>query len=635
MKARIELVSLTLVGTRKNYEIKFRGGFNYISGHTATGKTSILEMIDYALGAKSHKSYIEIGTSCTHVELILFIGNTMYKIRRPLFDFKAAVIVEEWDENKEKFLFYNRYEIDSPRNAKSLSAFLLEKLSLAQITILGQAFSFRDLYKYCYLKQTQIDNEDILGEKSWEKDRKRKATFEIIFNTYDKELEELKRSLEEKKEEERELEIQIAGIQDFLKTIDIPDLNECGRKVSMIYSEIEEFKSQLSEIKRVNSLDSEMSMALRREIEQLKAELSQIMQAKADQQQYINKLRLLHNQYLSEVEKKQMAIDGYIAFNQYEFVFCPNCLRPISHSNPETCCVCGGEKASDDKCEIILIKKEISTIRRKVNELLKFIEIEEKKYEELDRKSKNIQEKLREGELELHHLSAGYVNPNMQQIEYCNYEIGKRNRLIFELEKEQRMFEEVDRYKQLLDDKGIAIKNLRENIKKLSETAVDKEKLIQQLSDTFEKVLKMFEFPKLSGAYIDEKTYLPFVRGRKYDDLGSLACVTLITVAYYLAILLVGSSDEFHHLNLLIIDSPRKNLGAQAAEGEDVEFRDERIFNATIKCLYEMVENQRDSIQMIVVNNGYPEFLPRECVIAEFDADSNTGLLPGLIDDAP
>lgn len=75
MKIRIRLVTLTLIGTRKNYTVKFRNGFNYISGHTSTGKTSILEMIDYALGSKGHKSYIEIGSTCSQVELVLFIGS--------------------------------------------------------------------------------------------------------------------------------------------------------------------------------------------------------------------------------------------------------------------------------------------------------------------------------------------------------------------------------------------------------------------------------------------------------------------------------------------------------------------------------------------------------------------------------
>ena len=111
-----------------------------------------------------------------------------------------------------------------------------------------------------------------------------------------------------------------------------------------------------------------------------------------------------------------------------------------------------------------------------------------------------------------------------------------------------------------------------------------------------------------------------------------MAGVSLITIAYYFTLLLVGKDELFSHPNLLIIDSPRKNLGAQAA---DEEFKDEKIFNATIKYLYEKAEQHKNELQVIVVNNGHPTFIPSECVIAEFDSDGRDGLPVGLIDDAP
>ena len=105
-------------------------------------------------------------------------------------------------------------------------------------------------------------------------------------------------------------------------------------------------------------------------------------------------------------------------------------------------------------------------------------------------------------------------------------------------------------------------------------------------------------------------------------------------MAYYLALLIVGATEQYYHPNLLIIDSPRKNLGAQNTNEDDDEFKDEKIFNATIQYLYNIAESHKDEIQMIVVNNGYPNFLPHECVVAEFDADEQHGLPKGLIDDA-
>ena len=634
MKKRLKIESLVLVGTRKNYTVKFHDGFNLISGHTSTGKTSILEMIDYALGAQSHKSYIEIGNSCSHVELTVVIGDEKFKIRRELFNFKAPVVIEDWREDKNKYLFYNRYEIDVPSNPKSLSAFLIEKLGLANITISGQTFSFRDLFKYCYIKQTEIDNEDILGEKVWTKDFKRKATFEIIFNIYDNALEEYKRVLEERKQEAHDLALQITGIQDFLKTVDIVDSEECKELEKSIRNEIAELSAQLTEIKKGKGNMSSEAIALRRRIEGIKSKIADLDEKHRDQEQYLKKLRLLYNQYLSEVDKKELAIQGYLTFNQYEFLFCPNCLRPIKRSeNAEVCCLCGSEK-SDDTAETLILKNEIAVLKRKANELLKFIEVEDRKYDTIIHETHELRSALSEAEIELSHLSQGYIDPLMEQIEYINYEIGLKNRRLFELAKNSKMFQEVDRLSEVFKKKENSIELLKSNIKALSANAVDKQALMEQLSSMLYSILEAFEYPKLSTAYIDDKRYLPYVRGRKYDDIGSLAGVTLITMAYYMVLLIVGSSEEYYHPNLLIIDSPRKNLGAQNTGEDDEEFKDERIFNATIRYLYDTVESRKADIQMIVVNNGYPDFLPRECVVAEFDADERNNLQKGLIDDA-
>ena len=56
---KLLLKTLRLIGVRKNYEVHFHKGLNYISGPTSTGKTAILELIDYAFGKKNHKSYID------------------------------------------------------------------------------------------------------------------------------------------------------------------------------------------------------------------------------------------------------------------------------------------------------------------------------------------------------------------------------------------------------------------------------------------------------------------------------------------------------------------------------------------------------------------------------------------------
>ena len=76
-----------------------------------------------------------------------------------------------------------------------------------------------------------------------------------------------------------------------------------------------------------------------------------------------------------------------------------------------------------------------------------------------------------------------------------------------------------------------------------------------------------------------------------------------------------------------MIDTPRKNLGVDASQ-ED--FRDEEIFNSIIRTFIELDENEKDKLQLIIVNNGYPSFMPKEDIIVEYDSKDKIG----LIDDA-
>ena len=77
----------------------------------------------------------------------------------------------------------------------------------------------------------------------------------------------------------------------------------------------------------------------------------------------------------------------------------------------------------------------------------------------------------------------------------------------------------------------------------------------------------------------------------------------------------------------LMIDSPRKNLGIDASQEE---FRDEKIFNSIVNTFMEMDKDYKEKIQLIVVNNGYPDFLPREYIKVEFDAAGQKGLIDDI-----
>ncbi|WP_411683136.1 AAA family ATPase [Clostridium thailandense] len=631
MGKQFKLIKLSLLGIRKNYEVLFKDGLNYISGPTSTGKTSILEMINYALGSEKHKNYIEIGQSCTTVELEIEIKGFKYKVRRKLFEFNEPVGVFALNTKSNMFELLDTYEVDVPSNPKSLSAFLLEKLDLSNIKVAKQEFSFRDLFKYSYLKQTEIDNENIMGEKNWQTSIKRKPTFEIIFNIYDELVAELKTSLKVKIEELKELQIKNKGINEFLKRIEVVDLKVYLEKRQYVEKDILEKQKQLQDIKRTNNTNDEISLSIQKKIVSLKSNIGKIGKDISDQKQYLNKLVMLKNQYISEVHKIDFIIEGYRTLEKYDYILCPSCLQPVGKNDSlHLCSLCGKEKTEVEIDEILQLKQDKRRFTKKHKELVEFIKKEEENLKFLIKEDSEFQIDLLNLEKELLFLQKDYVNPYIEQIEQLNYEIGELNRVLRELDNNNKLLIELDRIKKICESKEKSIVDLKEKIRNTENSSINKDELIKELSELLTEILEAFNFPKLENAYVDEKTYLPYVRDRLYRDLGSLAGVTLITMAYYLAITIKAIKEEFNHLGLLIIDSPRKNLGAKASEEG---FKDEEIFNSIIRYLIKLDEEYGKDIQLIVINNGYPTFLDEMNIVKEFDGDGTKGIPYGLIDD--
>ena len=148
-------------------------------------------------------------------------------------------------------------------------------------------------------------------------------------------MEELRFSLEDKKNEAKELSIRLEGIQDFLKNIEIESAAECNKVEKRLKEELLDLQNKLTAVKADQETNSAEFVNLRKEIQSLKSRLELVQEEKTAQSQYVNKLRLLYNQYASEIEKDELAIEGYIAFSKFEFQFCPNCLQPIKKINLE------------------------------------------------------------------------------------------------------------------------------------------------------------------------------------------------------------------------------------------------------------------------------------------------------------
>ncbi|MBF2427916.1 DNA recombination protein RecN [Listeria welshimeri] len=626
---KLFLKTFRMIGIEKNYGFNFKKGLNFISGPTSTGKTTIFELIDYALGAKQHKSYIEVGQKCTDIELEIILDNTTYKIKRRLFDYKLPVLIEIFDEANQKFLEYGIFDVENSDNEKSLSSFLLSKLGLSGVKIANQNLSFRDLFKYSYLKQIEIDNEDILSSESNPMlNNKRKSTFEIIFNFYDQLLGELKSKLKESQEELKNETLRYEGIETFLKTSNIENFESVKLRRNEINQQIIELKALLGDKSNHKSkgISNPKVQELNATVRLKKINLKKHYDELNDMEEYIGKLRLLSNQYESDIAKLDATIMGIKGVNKYEFLICPNCMKPLEkHQNKANCHLCGDNMDEIVENTLILKTEKKNTVKKR-NELEKHISYEVTEKINLQKVIKKLNDNLNSDERTLEELTEEYVNPFIEEISLINMILGKYYKELDGLENSLRFIKELNRLTLLLSDKEKEVDRLKKQIKGKANLN-DKVSTFNLLSTRFSKILKEFQFPKLEKAYVNPKDYLPYVRERKYNSLGSLGAVTLITMAYYLSIFVETEDDTYNHLNLLMIDTPRKNLGTSS---QNEEFQDEEIYNSVIKYFISLGKTSSEEMQLLIINNGYPDFLPKKDLIVEFSSDGRVGLIDDI-----
>ncbi|MFL9830975.1 hypothetical protein ABS764_08955 [Flavobacterium sp. ST-87] len=633
---RIKFNRLILTGNERTYEVNFKDGLNFITGPISTGKSTILELIDYCLGKNDHKDYSEVKLTCKYVSLDLFLDEQRFLIQRPLFSFDLPVKVSKWNSEKEDFdKEFEYYNISRPSEEKSLSRFLNESIQLPDFKLAGQAFSFRDLYKYCYIGQTKIDSEDILNEKIHSISFKRKPTFEIILNSLNQLLNELKN-------DEKNLKTSIGILLDkkeaivkFLRDVELFISNEENEKnkVSLIIKKNELFKS-LNELKTNGKTENDNTKSKERELFLNRNLLSKINTDIEELKKYINKLSVLRNQYSNEIIKIDYLIISNGKLQNIEFHTCPSCNYELEKKDFDICNLCGNDLTEFNDEEEKAIKMERKRLNSKLNSLIVFIDSQKNNLESIEKRKNKIVITISQIENEIDSIQKEFISPYIEKIESLNRQIGEIIKQIENLDLSLNVQAELLSLANNIQREENKLDLIKKQIKDIEEEETNFDEIIKKISSIFQNTLKDFNFPKLYNAYIDSKTYLPYVRGIKYDNIGSLGAVTLVNIAYFMSIMEVSLSlKKSYHPKVILFDTIGKNLGTRESTDEGDEFKDSIIFKSVLKYFDNFSKKYRDKVQIIIVNNDYTSEIDEKDIILRFDGDGTKGIKYGLIDD--
>lgn len=632
---QIHLNQLVIKGISKDYSVTFKNGLNIISGEISTGKSSVLEFIDYCFGAQNHPLYQEIQHKARTVLLEFYIDKDEYVIERQLFSSKGTANIHFCSisklETKHDVLEVNASQ---KKDSTSISSFLLEKAGIGQIP-LKQApkqdasainiMSWRDIMWLCYLESSRVAGENLLFESIQMKNIKLKQVFDVLFGIHSERLAVICSQIDDAEEDIKKRNESLITLTNFIKMEDIPDLKALDENEFVLNNNISSAKSRLSEITKTLQGSSDIAKEIVTDIELMRRELQQVRTEIRNATTTIGRLIPLRGQYADDISKLNFLAEARKLIDPLRLSRCPLCLTHIKENdNKDLCPVCGGVTPQEDI--LIDVSKEIRTVEQKLKELNEYSEELEKKI----RESKIIEE-TRLSELnrlseKLDEITKEFVSPY----------ITERDHLVEKLARSERGLQEIQKFKKIRNDiykMDIEKNQLQEHLYKLKEQLEVERKKVPERKEVFDSISKSFvnnlescSFPKISDAYIDNKL-VPIIRGIPYRELKSEGAINLASLCWLLSIFKELILKESHP-GFLLLDGLQRGIGI-SAHSEPEEFRDDAIVSGLYSILINITT--QNNVQIIAVDGHPPSNMDQHVIVRYSGVSSQPPY--GLIDD--
>ena len=192
--APIRIARLRLRGVTRDYEVSFIEGaalrpISVIAGQINTGKTSVLEFIDYCLGAAQHPRHQEVLAQVRSAQVEVRLAGSPYVLERAVGEPSSSITIFPGTLETMGLSAAERRPIRPPGDPTSLSTLLLSYCGLEGVELREapsqpdsktDPLSFRDLMWLAYLPNERLDNKNLLHETNYMQRLKLRQVVDVV-----------------------------------------------------------------------------------------------------------------------------------------------------------------------------------------------------------------------------------------------------------------------------------------------------------------------------------------------------------------------------------------------------------------------------------------------------------------------
>lgn len=616
---KMKLRQLKLVNRRSVEEIPLAERVSFFHGEMGAGKSSIPALIDYCLGGGlTHTPALR--SELVSVQLNLMLGNNDVLIERTPSD-KSYVSVSWETPAGERFQCATPLAAQASPvfgdNVYNLSDLILYLLGIGVIKVRKRSLdpdssmvrlSIRDILEFVYLDQDHLDSDFFLLETPIRKEKSQDAIRYFVGYMSEK-LSDLENQLQELRQDQRGKREAVAQIHQFLQRFEFGSEDKIAHELKLLNEEALTIEMELTRLEQGYRPETFIADEDRARLDQLTRIIAETEEALGDLNIRIREQEGLESELISLKFKAARTAVAHAILDDVSFEACPACGTDIKVGSKLAVGCCYLCKTPDDLQQSVeannvdVIRQDldarIADLKQSTTRHRRAVKPLNEKLEAQRIERRTIEERLSS---EARRYESEYL-ARTRQHEKRLAAIQERSVL---LDKIRAMPAEVEKVHAAADALTAPMEVLRRQIQEEQATLLTAEENYKAIERNYKEILLAIHFPAFTEneeIVINRRTLIPEVLQRNdpgrswtFYDAGSGGKKTLLKICYALALHKTASENGLPLPQLLIIDSPMKNITP------DVN-RD--VFENFYVELYHLLGDQLRDWQLLIVDQTY------------------------------
>lgn len=486
----------------KAFDCKFHSGVNVIRGRNSSGKTTIMDMLAFSLGAENIR-WKQEALMCTDTLVEVELNGKIATFRREISDSLKRPMAIYWGKLESALKVsvqdWELYPFLRSAHRISFSQALLAALEMPQAQGDGASnLTLHQLLRVLYADQPSVHS-PIFRLDSFDTPLTRDMVGGYLCGVYDDELYSAQLRLREidsllsKQESELRSIFNVLGRSGQSETIDFLNI-----KISELEAVRDEQSAKLIALKQqrtVTTLERKNAQAYP---DNLRMQLNELRRKEFEAKDQLHALELDQKDsilFIAELRSRMQSLDESKETRSYfghlRFDFCPSCLSPLFNEKDSDHCHLCTQELEDGRGEMQILR-----MRNELNVQLKesesLLEERSKNIKELKKDIPLITDQLKRLERRYRDLESSWSSEIELTIEDVARKIGKLDeeiRQAYERQKLATVIAELQEKRNLLHSERLLLVDRINQLSMQQESR--REKVAATVSDTMKRLLKL------------------------------------------------------------------------------------------------------------------------------------------------